>query len=193
MIIYIDSDFRCHLENAEGRQAVETEFFDGKTKEFVEGYRYVPHGQSWTRSDGTVFHGEMISAAKDYNKILTDVAISYLDDDEAETVTVLFPLWQAIPPMQYTVGDRVQYNGLLYRCVQAHTSQADWTPDVVPALWVRTSTEEWPEWVQPTGAHDAYDLGSKVSHNGKHWISDINANVYEPGVYGWHEATEEDE
>lgn len=116
---------------------------------------------------------------------LIQTAIAYLPDEEAETVTALFPDWE--DGKAYAVGDRVKYNELLYRCVQAHTSQADWTPDVVPALWVRTSTEEWPEWIQPTGAHDAYNQGDKVSHNEKHWVSDIDANVYEPGVYGWTE------
>lgn len=116
---------------------------------------------------------------------LIQTAINYLPDEEAETVTDLFPDWET--GKAYAVGDRVKYNELLYRCVQAHTSQTDWTPDVVPALWVRTSTEEWPEWIQPTGAHDAYNQGDKVSHNEKHWISDIDANVYEPGVYGWTE------
>lgn len=113
------------------------------------------------------------------------MACTFLTDEQAEEVTVLYPVWES--GVAYAVGDRRQYNGLLYRCVQAHTSQADWTPDVVPALWVRTSTEEWPEWIQPQGAHDAYNAGDKVSHNGKHWISDIDANVYEPGVYGWTE------
>ena len=116
---------------------------------------------------------------------LIQTAIGYLPDEEAETVTALFPEWEE--GKAYAVADRVQYNELLYRCVQAHTSQADWTPDVVPALWVRTSTDEWPEWIQPTGAHDAYNKGDKVSHNGKHWVSDIDANVYEPSVYGWTE------
>ena len=116
---------------------------------------------------------------------LIQTAIAFLPDEEAETVTALFPIWEE--SKAYAVGDRVQYNELLYRCVQAHTSQADWTPDVTPALWVRTSTEEWPEWIQPTGAHDAYNQGDKVSHNEKHWVSDIDANVYEPGVYGWTE------
>lgn len=199
MIIYLDSDFICHLTNDGTMQEVETNAFDGKNKEYIEGYRYIPEGQTWTRADGAVFHGLMIAPAKDYNRIMTDVAISYLDDDEAESVTILFPQWQsgvayrAEDKEKNIKADRVQYGGLLYRCVQAHTSQDDWTPPAVPALWVRTSTEEWPEWKQPQGAHDAYDLGSKVSHNGKHWISDIDANVYEPGVYGWHEATEEDE
>lgn len=116
---------------------------------------------------------------------LIQTAINYLPDEEAETVTALFPQWEE--DKAYAVADRVKYNELLYRCVQAHTSQADWTPDAVPALWVRTSTEEWPEWVQPTGAHDAYNKGDKVSHNEKHWVSDIDANVYAPGVYGWTE------
>lgn len=116
------------------------------------------------------------------------LATSYLPDDQAETVTMLFPKW--VTNTSYFVGDRRQYDELLYRCVQAHTSQDDWTPPQVPALWVRTSTEEWPEWIQPTGAHDAYNTGDKVSHNGKHWICMIDANVYEPGVYGWNEVTE---
>ena len=116
---------------------------------------------------------------------LIQTAIAYLPDEEAETVTALFPDWEI--GKAYAVGDRVKFNELLYRCVQAHTSQSDWTPAVVPALWVRTYTDEWPEWVQPTGAHDAYNTGDKVSHNQKHWVSDIDANVYEPGVYGWTE------
>ena len=78
----------------------------------------------------------------------------------------------------------------LYRCLQGHTSQETWTPDAAPSLWVAISdpAEEWPAWVQPTGAHDAYAQGDKVSHNGKHWISNVDNNVWEPGVYGWTEA-----
>ena len=114
------------------------------------------------------------------------LATSYLDDEQAESVTDLFPLWES--GVTYEVGDRRQYEGLLYRCVQAHTSQDDWTPPAVPALWVRTSTEEWPEWIQPTGAHDAYNKGDKVSHDEKRWISDVDANVWEPGVAFWTEA-----
>lgn len=117
-----------------------------------------------------------------------DLATSYLNDEQAESVTRLFAKWEI--GVNYSVGDRRQYNGLLYRCVQAHTSQADWIPPAVPALWVRTSTEEWPEWIQPTGAQDAYSAGDKVSHNDKHWISDVNANVWEPSVYGWSEVNE---
>ena len=93
----------------------------------------------------------------------------------------------------YVLDDIRQYNGLLYRCVQAHTSQATWTPEDAPSLWTRIAdpAQEWPEWIQPTGAHNAYAKGAKVSHNGKHWISDVDANVWEPGVYGWTEQAEE--
>lgn len=91
----------------------------------------------------------------------------------------------------YKVGNLRVYgegeNRKLYRCVQDHTSQDDWTPDVATSLWAVAGdpTVEFPEWSQPIGAHDAYDKGAKVSHNGLHWISDVDDNVWEPGVYGW--------
>lgn len=122
--------------------------------------------------------------AKQLRALIESLAIT-LDDATALTGVELFPAWAT--DTAYAVGDRVQYNGVLYKCIQAHTSQADWMPDATPALWVIVSIEEWPEWIQPTGAHDAYDKDAKVSHNGKHWKNTIDANVYEPGVYGWEE------
>ena len=120
--------------------------------------------------------------AKQLRQLIEQLAIT-LDDETALTGVELFPAW--VVGRAYAVGDRVQYNGTLYKCVQAHTSQADWTPDVTPALWVVVSIEEFPEWVQPTGAHDAYNIGDKVSYNGQHYICTSNANVYAPDVYGW--------
>lgn len=104
----------------------------------------------------------------------------------------MYDEWSA-DSVAYTLNDIRQYNGLLYRCVQAHTSQESWTPEAAPSLWTRIAdpAQEWPEWIQPTGAHNAYAKGAKVSHNGKHWISDVDANVWEPGVYGWTEQAEE--
>ena len=67
--IYIDSEFKCHIADDGTMTAVETTFFDGKCNAFVEGYRFVPYGESWTRSDGAVFHGEMISPWKDYAEL----------------------------------------------------------------------------------------------------------------------------
>ena len=81
----------------------------------------------------------------------------------------------------YMTGDRVLFNGEVY------ISKIDnnvWSPDVYG--WeLETSGEEYPKWVQPTGAHDAYALGAIVAHNGQLWISTVDANVWEPGVYGW--------
>lgn len=110
-----------------------------------------------------------------------------LPDSTAFEVPYMFPQWKI---KDYQTGDRVQYNGTLYKCLQSHTAQADWAPDVAVSLWVRVDDPsiEWPEWRQPTGAQDAYAKGSKVSHNNdKHWISDVDSNVWEPGVYGWTE------
>lgn len=117
------------------------------------------------------------------------VATGALTDEQKEIATDLFAEWDG-DGHTYGVNDYVKYEGLLYRCVSAHTSQPTWTPTAAPSLWSRSSDpgEEWPEWIQPTGAHDAYKAGDKVSHNGKHWTSDIDANTYEPGVYGWTEA-----
>lgn len=102
----------------------------------------------------------------------------------------LFAPWAY--PVAYTAGQLRRHNGKLYRCVQAHTSQADWTPDTAASLWsvAADPAEEWPAWSQPVGAHDAYAKGAKVSHNGKHWTSSVDSNVWEPGVYGWAEYTE---
>ena len=108
-----------------------------------------------------------------------------LTDEEGLEYIPLFKSWET--GVAYTLGDRVKYDSLLYKCVQAHTSQSDWTPDITPALWTRVSVEEYPEWVQPTGAQDAYMTGDKVSHNEKHWVSAVDNNVWEPGVYGWEE------
>lgn len=121
--------------------------------------------------------------AKFLRNLIEQMAIT-LNDETALTGVELFPMWGL---KGYAVGDRVQYNGILYKCVQAHTAQADWTPDATPAMWVVVSIEEWPEWTQPAGAHDAYAAGAKVTHSGKKWVSSYDANVWEPGVYGWEE------
>ena len=120
--------------------------------------------------------------AKQLRQLIEQLAVT-LDDETALTGVELFPMWAI--GRAYAAGDRVQHDGTLYKCVQAHTSQADWTPDATPALWVVVSIDEYPEWVQPTGAHDAYNTGDKVSYNGKHYISTIDANTYAPDVYGW--------
>lgn len=69
MKIYIDSEFKCHAAPGDGLTAVETDFFDGKAPGFIEGYRFVPEGMSWTREDGAVFAGEMVSPWKDWEEL----------------------------------------------------------------------------------------------------------------------------
>lgn len=113
-----------------------------------------------------------------------------IDDVTASEHTDLFSPWAY--PINYTVGQIRKHAGKLYKCLTAHTSQAEWTPDAAPSLWVAISdpADEWPEWSQPVGSTDAYAQGDKVSHGGKHWISDVDGNVWEPGVYGWSEEAE---
>ena len=124
--------------------------------------------------------------AKQLRALIESLSAS-LSDETALTGVELFPPWSV--GKSYATGDRVQYEGTLYKCVQGHTSQADWTPPETPALWTAVSLDEYPAWVQPTGAHDAYSKGDKVTHNGKHWTSDVDNNTWEPGVYGWTEVT----
>lgn len=113
-----------------------------------------------------------------------------IDEVTAAEHTKLFSPW--VSGMAYSVGALRQYNGELYRCVQAHTSQDNWTPDVAVSLWVKAGNplDEYPKWAQPIGSHDAFNKDDKVTHNDKKWVSTIDANVYEPGVYGWDEVVE---
>ena len=115
-------------------------------------------------------------------------AESTTDDDVAAVVD----LFDGFDPDErtYPVGAIVSYDGVLYRCVQAHTSQADWTPDKVPALWApvrKTAGTQPDEWVQPAGASDAYGAGDRVTFQGAVWESTIDANVWSPTAYpaGW--------
>ena len=120
--------------------------------------------------------------AKQLRQLIEQLAVT-LADETALTGVELFPMW--VVGKAYAVNDRTQYNGTLYKCIQAHTSQSDWMPSATPALWKTVSVDEYPEWVQPTGAHDAYNIGDKVTYNGQHYVCTSNANVYAPDVYGW--------
>ena len=116
-------------------------------------------------------------------------AATSLPDEDALEAVELFPAWQT--DTAYSLGIRVRYADKLYRCEQAHTSQADWTPDAAPALWTEVAKPgEIPVWRQPTGAQDAYMAGDKVWYPERDttvWESTMDYNVYQPGVYGWKE------
>lgn len=124
--------------------------------------------------------------AKRLRALIEQTAVN-LTDTEALTGIELFPLWN--DSKTYQTGDRVRFEDTLYKCLQSHDAQPSWKPSEAVSLWVRIDDPsiEFPAWIQPTGAHDAYAKGAKVSHKDKHWVSDIDANVYEPSVYGWSE------
>ena len=82
MTIYLDSEFICHLTDDGTRQAVETDFFDGKAKAYIEGFRYVPEGETWIRSDGAEFSGVMIAPAVDY--AMLEIIQKQYEEDQAQ-------------------------------------------------------------------------------------------------------------
>lgn len=115
-----------------------------------------------------------------------DGAGAALTDAQAVTYKLIYPHWSG-NGVSYSVGDRRQYDGALYKCLTAHTSQADWAPTAAPSLWAKVLIPDpgtIPEWEQPDSTNP-YMAGDKVMHNGKTWVSDIDNNVWEPGVYGW--------
>ena len=116
---------------------------------------------------------------------------AFLTDEQALIVPIIFPAWRG-DSISYATGDRVMYGGVLYKCLQAHTSQGDWTPTAATSLWAKVLIPvpgTIPEWEQPESTNP-YMAGDKVTHNGKTWISTTDNNVWEPGVYGWDEITE---
>lgn len=112
-----------------------------------------------------------------------------VDDNIALRMVEFYPEWAA--GQDYTAGFKVQYNGTLYKVLTAHTSQDDWTPDAAPSLFAKVLIPDEtvvPEWEQPDSTNP-YNAGDKVTHNGKTWVSDVDNNVWEPGVYGWSEVS----
>ena len=123
-------------------------------------------------------------------EMLHKASASLADDDALEAIE-LFPVWQN--DTDYAVDVRVRYADKLYRCVQAHHSQTDWTPDTTPALWTEVAKPgEIPVWRQPTGAQDAYNTGDRVHYPdaaGPVYESTVDNNVWSPADYpaGWDE------
>ena len=109
------------------------------------------------------------------------------NDEDALNSVELFITWDKLLKKgeQISLNKRCQDGGILYECIQPHTPQVGWNPNLTPALWKRVSIEEWPAWIRPMGSEDAYEKGAHVSHNEKHWESEYDNNVWEPGVYGW--------
>lgn len=118
---------------------------------------------------------------------LIEQAVASLPDTDALDGAILFPAWKA--GLAVSIGDRLEYGGTLYKCVQAHTTAAEWPPDATPALWTEVAKPgEIPVWRQPTGAQDAYMTGDKVHFPGENdpvYVSTVDNNVWAPDVYGW--------
>lgn len=114
-----------------------------------------------------------------------------MPDEEAVQFVELFPNWSP-DGVSYAADTRVRYNGVLYRVLQDHVSQEDWTPTAAASLFAKVLIPDEnviPEWEQPDSTNP-YMSGDTVTHNGATWTSDIDNNVWEPGVYGWTEVTE---
>lgn len=166
-----DQDARVH-DRTPVRTSLLADFTDGMT---------VADAEAIARAS------EEFTEYADPTQSLLDDILSQIGDDSA---SALFDAWET--DHAYKLNDRVSHNGLVYRCVQSHTSQADYAPDKAPALWTRIKANPDPsepeEWVQPLGDFDAYDKGDRVKHNGKIWVSTYDGkNVWEPGVFGWSE------
>lgn len=129
-----------------------------------------------------------LSRAKKLRKIIEQTSET-LEDEVAATVPELFEAWE--PDVAYAIGKRVSYNDKLYKVLQAHTSHEAYQPDIAVSLYAVVLIPDpsvIPEWVQPESTNP-YMKGDKVRHDGKIWVSDIDYNVFEPGVAGWSEVS----
>lgn len=125
--------------------------------------------------------------AEEVSRMLIASQINSLavDDSTALRMREFYPLWEA--GQDYTAGFRLRYGGLLYKVLQAHTSRETWTPDAAPSLFAKVLIPDEnviPEWEQPDSTN-GYAKGDKVTHKGKTWVSDVDNNLWEPGIYGW--------
>jgi hypothetical protein len=124
--------------------------------------------------------------ARQLRPLIEKAAVSLTDTDALDAVE-LFEHWAV--GHSVSIGDRLEYGGKLYKCVQTHTTAAEWPPDATPALWTEVAKpSEIPVWKQLTGAQDAYMTGEKVHYpdaDGPVYVSTVDNNTWVPGVYGW--------
>lgn len=118
--------------------------------------------------------------AFDYRRKIETAAAQQSDELALQSVE-LFPKWEA--GISITAGDKYQYNGVLYRVVQSHTTQDDWTPDITPALWTVVSLEEWPEIPESIPAEAPWMKGDRGTWKGQHYICQMDNCVWNPDQY----------
>lgn len=114
-----------------------------------------------------------------------------VSDEQITQMTSLIDEWEPGVPLR--PNQLVTHQGIVYRVQQGHVSQADWSPEVSPSLFRALGSEDeasskWPQWVQPTGSHDAYSKGDRVTYNGIRFESEVDNNVWAPSVWGWRQA-----
>lgn len=132
--------------------------------------------------DGNLILEAVVADERLAQRGLTDGLVrgDLLTQEELTALSGTYPAWNV--GVAYAVGDLARFEHQLWECVQAHTSQADWEPPDVPALWVSAMPGGViPEWSMPTGAHDAYATGDLVVHQDRVWRSEIDGNTTEPG------------
>ena len=128
--------------------------------------------------------GRWLEAARAVRAAM-DAAGRLLTDEQALEAAAIYPAWDG--EAAYEKDDRVRYGERLYRCLQAHQAQAGWTPTAAVSLWAKVLTSETGEalpWEQPESTNPSMK-GDRVTHGGKTWVSTVDNNVWEPGVYGW--------
>lgn len=131
----------------------------------------------------------ILEESRKIRKIIEE-AVQSLKDDMALQSVKLHPMWAS--GVTYAVGFKARYHDTLYKCLTAHTAIDGWEPDVAPSLWAKVLIPDdgaIPAWEQPDSTN-GYMTGDKVRHNDKVWVSEVDNNVWEPGVYGWAESEE---
>ena len=132
---------------------------------------------------------ESVMKGKQLKQELTEkTVLNNAYDEDAYVMRYLYGEWSG-DGITYKTNDRLMYNDKFYKVLQDHTSQSDWTPDTASSLYVEIAdpSNEYPEFKQPTGAHDAYAKGDKITFEGKKYVSLIDANTWSPIAYsqGW--------
>lgn len=142
-------------------------------------------------AQGTPLEADVVYSWEGQNVIVRQDHVR--TEHDPDTVPALFLVYRAsggdllwIPNENIGTGIKRIHSDVTYEAIQPHVSVQGQSPDVTPALW-NVVQGDWDDWVQPTGAHDTYALGDKVTHNDVRWLSNVDNNSWEPGVYGWDE------
>ena len=173
--VYVENSIRCQVTSTVSDGELST------TRSYVIQYE---DGLKVAEIENQLWALPAFDEFVDVGQVLDEV-LDILTDEQASTVPQAFHEWKA--GVDYLVGDRVRFVETLYKCIIAHMSLEGQTPDVAVSLWAKINIpdpEVIPEWEQPSSTNP-YMKGDRVTHNGHIWVSTVDNNVWEPGVYGW--------